>query len=162
MPRKKGSKNKIRKNITSKQLAGMVSERLAEKEREYLAEKKGELIRAEDILAKSPDSIKGDELPSGTPHKLRNSFKELVGEPYKLTLKSVGRVYKSEGATLKEALAGIKVMGNAKAMAVLVVEKGDRRIEKIIYPQLAHRYFSNGGPTMKEYAYSKITELVGL
>ena len=81
---------------------------------------------------------------------------------YKLTLKSLGRLYKSEGTTLKEALAGIKVMGNARAVSVLVVEKGDRRVEKIILPVLAQRYFSNGGPTMKEYALNKITELIGL
>ena len=99
------------------------------------------------------------KLPTGVPFRV-GAVGGNRASLYKLTLKSLGRVYKSEGATLKEALAGIKVMGNAKAVSVLIVEKGDRRIEKVIYPLMAHRYFSNGGPTMKTYALNKITELI--
>ena len=120
-----------------------------------MARKKGSKNKSKLHPADRPELLEKQIELNELEHK-----KELVGEPYKLTLKSLGRVYKSEGATLKEALAGIKVMGNAKAVSVLIVEKGDRRIEKVIYPLMAHRYFSNGGPTMKTYALNKITELI--
>ena len=93
--------------------------------------------------------------------KLGNT-KELVGEPYKLTVKSLGRVFNSEGDTLEEALGKIKITGGAKAMCVLTVEKGDQRKERIINANYAHKLFAEVGPTMKMIALKKISELVGI
>ena len=81
---------------------------------------------------------------------------------YKVTLKSVGRVYKSEGETLEEAIGKIKVMGGVKAMAVLTVEKGDKSKERIINGALAQKLFGAVGPTMKEIAFKQISQLIGL
>ena len=81
---------------------------------------------------------------------------------YKVTLKSVGRVYKSEGETLEEAIGKIKVMGGVKAMAVLTVEKGDKSKERIINGNLAQKLFGAVGPTMKEIAFKQISQLIGL
>ena len=111
-------------------------------------------------LRKVP-AIEGANLPQGTPFRLV----EGKGSPttvYKVTLKSVGRIYKSEGVTLEEAIGKIKVMGGVKVMAVLLVEKGDQRKERIINGQLAQKLFGAVGPTMKEIAFKQITQLVGL
>jgi hypothetical protein len=93
--------------------------------------------------------------------KLGNK-KELVGEPYKLTVKSLGRVFKSEGSTLEEALGKIKIGNGAKAMCVLTVERGDQRKERIINAHYAHKLFSEVGLTMKMFALKQVNALVGL
>ena len=80
----------------------------------------------------------------------------------KLTLKSVGRIYKSEGETLEEALRKIKITGGAKAMCVLRVEKGDLVKERIMNGNIAHKAFGEMGPTMKDFAIRKMVELIGL
>ena len=79
---------------------------------------------------------------------------------YELTVKSVGRVFKSEGNTLGEALGKIKIGNGAKAMCVLTVKKGDQTKERIINGMYAHRLFSEVGPTMKMVATKKVTELL--
>ena len=81
---------------------------------------------------------------------------------YELTLKSVGRVFKSKGNTLAEALGKIKIGNGAKAMCVLTVKKGDQTKERILNGIYAHRLFSEVGPTMKEIAIKKVTELIGI
>lgn len=80
----------------------------------------------------------------------------------KLTLKSLGRVYKSEGKTLADALNNLQISGGAKATAVLIAERGKRRVEKIINGINATRLFGQASPTMRSIALKKITELVGL
>ena len=81
--------------------------------------------------------------------------------PYELTLKSLGRVFKSEGDTLEEALGKIKIPNGAKAMCVLTVKKGDETKERIINGIYAHKLFSEVSPTMKEIAIKKVSELIG-
>ena len=81
---------------------------------------------------------------------------------YKLIVKSVGRVFKSEGESLEEALRKIKITGGAKAMCVLRVEKGDQVKERIINSNLAYKLFTDVGPTMKDFAIRKAIELIGL
>src|SRR3990167_136712 len=81
--------------------------------------------------------------------------------PYEFTLKSVGRVFKSEGNTFEEALGKIKIGNGAKAMCVLTVKKGGETKERIINGTYAHRLFSEVGPTTKEIATKKVTELIG-
>ena len=81
---------------------------------------------------------------------------------YKLTLKSLGRTYKSEGKTLEDALNKLQISGGAKVTSVLVVERGDRKVEKIINGNYAQKLFGQASPTMRSIALKKITELVGL
>lgn len=83
-------------------------------------------------------------------------------EPYKLTLKSLGRIFKSEGETLEEALRKIKISGGAKAMCVLKVEKGEQVKERILNASYCQKTFTEVGPTMKDYAIRKVIELIGL
>ena len=81
---------------------------------------------------------------------------------YKTTLKSLGRVFKAEGATLEEALRKIKIPNGAKAMAVLKVERGDQVKERIINGIMCQRLFGGVSPTMQEIGFKQIKELIGL
>jgi len=47
-------------------------------------------------------------------------------------------------------------------MCVLTVKKGDQTKERILNGIYAHRLFSEVGPTMKEIAIKKVTELIGI
>ena len=105
---------------------------------------------------KFPDIVGG--VPT-SPFRLSEiKFKDII----KLTLKSVGRIYQSEGETLEEALRKLKITGQAKAMCVLKVEKGDQVKERIINASIAQKAFSNVGPTMKDFAVKQLTKLIGL
>lgn len=99
-------------------------------------------------------------MAKGRPQKTKVEDIKPIG--YKLTLKSLGRTFNSEGATLEEALRKIKITGGAKAMCVLRVEHGDRVKERIINANLAYKLFTDVGPTMKDYAIRKAIELIGL
>ena len=94
--------------------------------------------------------------------KKLESTPKIYGDTIKLTLKSLGRVFKSEGSTVEEALRKIKISGGAKAMCVLRVEKGDQIKERIINGNYAQKLFSESGPTMKDFALRKIIEMIGL
>ena len=80
---------------------------------------------------------------------------------YKLTFKSLGRIFKSEGATLEEALGKIKISGGAKATGVLSVEKGDKKRDKIISGRHAQQLFGNLSTTSKEIALKWAKQVFG-
>lgn len=93
----------------------------------------------------------------------KKAIKPEVSEEYKLTLKSLGRVYHTEGATLAEALGKIKIGNGANALAVLKVQKGDRiRDNVFIKAMYTQGLFSDVGPTRRGMALKHITALVGL
>ena len=79
----------------------------------------------------------------------------------KITLKSLGRVFKSEGTTLEEALGKIKISGGAKAGGVLLVEKGDKKRDKIISGRHAQQLFGNLSTTSKEIALKWANQVFG-
>ena len=81
---------------------------------------------------------------------------------YKATLKSVGRTYKSEGETLEEALRKIKISGGAKAVSVLLVERGNKKIDKILSGITTHYLFGQGSPTAREIHLKKVKMLFDL
>lgn len=65
-------------------------------------------------------------------------------ESYKVIASVMGKKYEALGATVGEALVKLKVM-NAKGKAILSVEKGGVRKEKILMPHLASRLFNSFG-----------------
>ena len=77
---------------------------------------------------------------------------------YKATLKSLGRIYKSEGATIEDALRGIKISGGAKVASALLIEHGDVKKDKVISAITTHQLFGQGSPSMREYHLNKIKE----
>ena len=70
----------------------------------------------------------------------------------KIILKSLGRIYKSEGTTLEEALGKIRISGGAKAVAVLTVERDGVKKDKIINGRHAQQLFGNISNTAREVA----------
>ena len=94
--------------------------------------------------------------------KLKDIINKLSGvSDYKVTLKSLGRVYKSEGTTLEEALGRIKISGGAKAIAVLSVEKDGVKKDKIINGRHAQQLFGNLSNTSKELGLKWAREVFG-
>ena len=81
---------------------------------------------------------------------------------YKVTLKSVGRTFQSEGKTIEEALGKIKISGGAKAVSVLKVEKGEAVKERILNGIITHHLFGQGSPTTREIHLKKVCMLFGL
>src|SRR3990167_276856 len=102
-------------------------------------------------MKKGIKKIKGG-VPTNVPFRLQEIN-------YKATLKSLGRVYQSEGATIEEAIRGIKVSGGAKVTSVLSIEHGDKKTDRIINGITAHRLFSQGSPTTREIHLSKVCML---
>jgi len=76
---------------------------------------------------------------------------------FKITLKSLGRTFNSQGKTLEEALDKIKISG-AKVSCVLTIDNGETIKEKIIPGGLALRLFGKVSPTMKEIALKNIKQ----
>ena len=68
---------------------------------------------------------------------------------YKLTFKSLGRVFKSEGETLEEAIGKVRISGGVKAVGVLSIEKDGARGERIINGRHAQQLFGNISNTAK-------------
>ena len=81
---------------------------------------------------------------------------------YKATLKSLGRIYKSEGATIEEALRGIKISNGAKAVSVLLIEYGDKKKDRILSGITTNHLFGQGSPTTREIHLKKVKMLFGL
>ena len=92
-------------------------------------------------------------MPKGRPRKTKPV-------DYKLTLRSLGRVYKTEGKTLLEALNKFKIIGNAKAVCVLTVDKGGVVKDRLINGMHALRAFGGGSPTTKMIFIKKIAERI--
>ena len=79
----------------------------------------------------------------------------------RITLKSLGRIFKSEGTTLEEALGKIKISGGAKAVAVLTVERDGVKKDKIINGRHAQQLFGNLSNTSKELGLKWARDVFG-
>ena len=77
----------------------------------------------------------------------------------KAQLKSVGRTYKAEGATLEECFDKMKISGGAKATAVLTIENNGVVKEKLLNGARTNHLFGQGSPTAKSIALKHIKAL---
>ena len=94
---------------------------------------------------------------------ISEALKGVIGDDlFKVTLKSLGRIYKSEGTTFKEALEKIKISGGAKVVSILTVEKDGVKHEKIINPAHTNGLFGQGSPTTREIHLKGVKQLLGL
>ena len=100
-------------------------------------------------------------MPRGRPKKIKE-VSPVSPVLYKLTLKSLGRIYQSEGENLEEALNKLKIVGGAKAVSVLKVEHGDVVKERLINASFVQRCFGQGSPTTRAIFIKKIMTLYGL
>lgn len=80
----------------------------------------------------------------------------------KITLKCLGRVFKSEGRTVDEAVEKIKISGGARATSVILVEKGDNKKEKILSGSLTNGLFGQGSPSIRAIHLKSIHAVLGI
>ena len=81
---------------------------------------------------------------------------------YKITLKCLGRAYKSEGETFEEAVDKIKISGGARATSVIKIEIGDKEIVKILNGRYTSGLFGQGSPTAKEIHLKGVKAILGI
>ena len=112
-------------------------------------------------------------MPRGRPKGIKNKPKEVspaappVGETaapaqFKITLKSLGRVYKSAGETFEEAVGKIKISNGARAMSVITVENGEKKIEKLLNGRQTNGVFGQGSPSLRAIHLKGVRERLGV
>lgn len=79
---------------------------------------------------------------------------------YTATVKVVGKTFEATGATLSEAVGNLPV-GNVRGRAILTIEVGDVKREKVLMPMVVNRLFS-ASRYMKEVALKNISLLFGI
>lgn len=82
-------------------------------------------------------------------------------ETYKAALKVLGKEYSATGSSIKEAIENLRPDNVIKGATLLVLSKGDKRIEKIIPAFNAIRLFS-GNKLTREIALKNTTILFNL
>jgi len=75
-------------------------------------------------------------------------------ELYHASIKLLTGVFTSEGATVKEAVENLKIT-NVKGKAILSIEKGGKRQDKIFPPPVVFRLFS-ASKLMREIALKQV------
>ena|SRR3990167_11119605 len=85
------------------------------------------------------------------PTKPTKAQKEVKNETTKamVSIKILGRVFKSEGLTLEEAIKKIKISGGVRSLSVLTVEQGDRKRTKILSGSVTNQLFGHVSNTAK-------------
>lgn len=91
-----------------------------------------------------------------------NKIKPKVEENIKITVKSLGRVFKAEGKTFEEAVGKIKIGNGARALSVITVEKGKETKTKILNARHTNGLFGQGSPTMKAIHLKGVKQLLGV
>lgn len=76
--------------------------------------------------------------------KKTTSNKKDTKSKYKVSVNIMGKIFKSEGDTIEEAVSTLSV-GNSKGKAILVVSNGDVSKERIIPAPVAFRLFNTRG-----------------
>jgi len=74
------------------------------------------------------------------------------------TLTTLGKTYTSKGKTVEEAIMTLEPP-MTKSHGVLVLEKGDKRKERILNARVINNIFGAGSPTTKNIAIKNITSL---
>ena len=80
----------------------------------------------------------------------------------KITLKCVGRVYKSEGKTFEEAIDKIKIPNGARALSVITVKNGEITKEKILNARQTNGLFGQGSPSARAIHLKIVKQTLGV
>ena len=86
---------------------------------------------------------KTPKTPKKKPVEAKETTKVMV------SVKILGRVFKSEGLTLEEAIKKIKISGGVRSLSVLTVEQGDRKRTKILSGSVTNQIFGHVSNTAK-------------
>lgn len=87
--------------------------------------------------------MKTPKTPKKKPIEAKETTKVMV------SVKILGRVFKSEGLTLEEAIKKIKISGGVRSLSVLTVEQGDRKRTKILSGSVTNQIFGHVSNTAK-------------
>lgn len=91
----------------------------------------------------------------------KKATKTKVAKPiesqYSVEIKIMGKPFKSQGPTLKEAIDNLKV-GNAKGVSLLTVSKGETVRTKVLSPILTFKLFSSSR-IVREVSYKQVSQL---
>ena len=98
--------------------------------------------------------IKTTVLDSSNVQSVVDQINEL---PYSASIKVLGKTYEAKGATISEAIAGLKVQ-NCKGKAILTIQHGDVKKDKVLMPMQAFRLFS-ASKLMREIALKQVSYL---
>lgn len=85
-----------------------------------------------------------------------------LSDLYKITLKSLGRIFKSEGLTFEEAIKKIKISGGARMTSVITIEKAGVVKEKILNARQTNGLFGQGSPTMQFIHLQGVRKILGI
>lgn len=80
-----------------------------------------------------------------------------VTSKYTARVKTQGRVFTQTGSTVSEAISKLTT-GMVRGIAVLVIEKDEKRKERVLSPVVASRLF-NGRGTVRELAIRNTSQL---
>ena len=80
----------------------------------------------------------------------------------KITIKSVGRVFKSEAPTFEEAVDKIKISGGARSTSVIKVEKDGKEIVKILNARYTNGLFGQNSPTTRAIYLKGVKQVLGV
>lgn len=87
----------------------------------------------------------------------KKTKKAIETMPYKASIKVLGKVYKSEGETVSEALNKLTPQ-NCKGVGILSVEHGKNKKEKVLVSVQMSRLFNSHG-LIKEVATKNVALL---
>ena len=99
-------------------------------------------------------------MPRGRPKKIIQT--PTTSAQIKLTLKSMGRVFQSEGKTFEEAVDKIKISGGARAISVITMEKDGKEITKILNARYTNGLFGQASPTNKLIYLKGVKQILGV
>ena len=92
----------------------------------------------------------------------KKTTKEIIEPKYKISLKSLGRVFKSEGVTFEEAVDKIKIPNGARALSVITIEKGKTKKTRILNARQTNGLFGQGSPTNKLIHLKGVKSILGV
>lgn len=79
-----------------------------------------------------------------------------------ITLKCVGRIFRSEGKDFEDAIHKIKISGGARALSVITVTQNGSTKERILNARQTGGLFGQGSPTMKAIHLQKVKQMLGV
>jgi hypothetical protein len=79
---------------------------------------------------------------------------------YKVDLKCLGRHFTSEGDTVEEALAKIKISNGARALSVITLTGGALEKTRILSARTTNSIFGQASPSLRAIHFQKLKELL--
>lgn len=92
-----------------------------------------------------------------TTKKVAKKAAKKIESLYSVQIKIMGKLFKSEGSTLDEAIDNLKV-GNAKGVSLMTVSKGEVIRNRVLTPPQTFRLFSPS-KLMRAASYKQMSQI---